>query len=193
MALEYYDAFFRQYPAQLAEETARCIESARAAFALAAAQEAARAQHLLSEKVAQTSVEMARKLAERPVRVDRVTTALASVVAFGALCVSSGYHLASTPMPFWVNKDANSPSTGRSVFAAVLAVPAGSVDLRAPRPCGWGRREGGLGRGHRCARRPARTHPRRMPRPCLRGGVRGERRGAREGHVIGDTGNPPVR
>jgi hypothetical protein len=125
MALEYYDAFFRQYPAQLAEETARCIESARAAFALAAAQEAARAQHLLSEKVAQTSVEMARKLAERPVRIDRVTTALASVVAFGALCVSSGYHLASTPMPFWVNKDANNPSTGRSVFAAVLAVPAG--------------------------------------------------------------------
>jgi hypothetical protein len=28
-------------------------------------------------------------------------------------------------MPFWVNKDANSPSTGRSVFAAVLAAPAG--------------------------------------------------------------------
>jgi hypothetical protein len=36
MALEYYDSFFRQYPAQLAEHTERCIEDARTAFAAAA-------------------------------------------------------------------------------------------------------------------------------------------------------------
>ena len=37
MALEHYDSFFRQYPAQLAEQTERCIEDARKAFAAAAA------------------------------------------------------------------------------------------------------------------------------------------------------------
>jgi hypothetical protein len=37
MALEHYDAFFRQYSAQLAEQTAHAIEGARAAFAVAAA------------------------------------------------------------------------------------------------------------------------------------------------------------
>jgi hypothetical protein len=124
MALEYYDAFFRRYPAQLGAETARCIESARAAFASAATQEAAHAQHLLSEKVAQTSVDIARKLAEKPVRIDAVTTVLASVVAFGALCVGSGYHLASTSTPFWVTRDATQ-ATARRAFAAVLGVPAG--------------------------------------------------------------------
>jgi hypothetical protein len=36
MALEYYDSFFQQYPAQLAKHTERCIEDARAAFVAAA-------------------------------------------------------------------------------------------------------------------------------------------------------------
>jgi hypothetical protein len=124
MALEHYDLFFREYPARLAAETGRCIENARAAFAEAAEREAAHAQELLSERVAQTSVEIARKLAERPLRLDRVTTVLAAVVAFGTLCVSSGYHLASTPAPFWVTRDAHQSAAG-SGFAAVLAVPAG--------------------------------------------------------------------
>jgi hypothetical protein len=35
MALEHYDSFFRAYPERLAEETARSIENARAAFAVA--------------------------------------------------------------------------------------------------------------------------------------------------------------
>jgi hypothetical protein len=52
MALEHYDSFFRQYPAQLAEQTSRCIENARAAFAVAADHEAAHVQRVLSEKVA---------------------------------------------------------------------------------------------------------------------------------------------
>ena len=60
MALEYYDSFFRQYPAELAEQTARCIENARNAFAAAADKEAAHMQRMLSEKVAETSVEIAR-------------------------------------------------------------------------------------------------------------------------------------
>src|ERR1019366_4001115 len=82
MALEHYDAFFRQYPAQLAEETARAIESARAAFAVGAEKEAAEVHRVLSARVAETSVEIARKLAERPVGLHRVTTVVAAVVAF---------------------------------------------------------------------------------------------------------------
>jgi hypothetical protein len=61
MALEYYDSFFRQYPAELAEHTERCIEGARAAFAAAAEREAAQVQRTLSEKVAETSVAIARQ------------------------------------------------------------------------------------------------------------------------------------
>ena len=45
MALEHYDSFFRAYPEKLAEQTARTIESARAAFAIAAEKEAAQALH----------------------------------------------------------------------------------------------------------------------------------------------------
>src|SRR5258708_910059 len=52
MALEHYDSFFRAYPERLAERTTECIENARVAFALAASQEAARAERVLSEKVA---------------------------------------------------------------------------------------------------------------------------------------------
>jgi hypothetical protein len=54
MALEHYDSFFRAYPEKLAEETARSIENARAAFAVAAEKEAAQVQRVLSEKVAET-------------------------------------------------------------------------------------------------------------------------------------------
>ena len=89
MALEYYDSFFRAYPEKLAEETARAIENARAAFAVAAEKEAAEVERVLSERVAETSVKIARKLAERPVGLHRVTTALAAAVAFGALCTAA--------------------------------------------------------------------------------------------------------
>jgi hypothetical protein len=124
MALEYYDSFFRRYPAQLADETGRCIERARAAFAVAAESEAAHVQRALSEQVARTSVEMARKLAERPVGLDRITTMLAAVVAFGALCVSGGYALATPERPFWVTGRAGLPGLQRGL-SMLLGVPAG--------------------------------------------------------------------
>ena len=102
MALEHYDAFFRRYPAERGEQV----------------------QRVLSEKVAETSVEIARKLAERPVGLHRITTVLATVVAFGALCTAAGYSLATPERPFWVTKDASLPAAQRAL-AAVLALPAG--------------------------------------------------------------------
>ena len=124
MALEHYDSFFRAYPAQLADAAGWTIENARAAFAAAAEREAAEVQRVLSEKVAETSVEIARKLAERPVGLHRVTLVLAAVVAFGALCVNAGYELAGAGRPFWAAKVGNLEGTARPL-AAVLSVPAG--------------------------------------------------------------------
>jgi hypothetical protein len=124
MALEYYDSFFRAYPEKLAEETARAIENARAAFAVAAEKEAAEVERVLSERVAETSVKIARKLAERPVGLHRVTTVLAAAVAFGALCTAAGYSLAAAPRPFSVATERSRPGA-EQVFALVLAMPAG--------------------------------------------------------------------
>jgi hypothetical protein len=47
-------------------------------------------------------VAIARRLAEKPVGVHRVTMLLAAVVAFGALCLSAGYSFGSSVKPFWV-------------------------------------------------------------------------------------------
>ena len=124
MALEYYDSFFRRYPAQLAEHTERCIENARAAFAAAAEKEAAQVQRTLSEKVAETSVADRPRLAERPVGLHRVTMLLAAVVAFGALCVSAGYSLAAPVKPFWATRVETLTPLQREA-AKVLAAPAG--------------------------------------------------------------------
>jgi len=124
MALEHYDSFFRAYPDRLAEETTRCIENARAAFAAAARHEAALVERMLSEKVAETSVQIARKLAERPVGLHRITAVLAAVVAFGALCVSAGYSLATADKPFWAARAESLPRAER-VLAIVLSLPAG--------------------------------------------------------------------
>jgi hypothetical protein len=124
MALEYYDSFFRRYPAELAECTERCIEDARGAFAAAAEREAAHVQRTLSEKVAETSVAIARQLAERPVGLHRVTMLMAVVVAFGALCVTAGHSLAGPVKPFWVT-GAETLTPLRREAAVVLSAPAG--------------------------------------------------------------------
>jgi hypothetical protein len=124
IALEHYDSFFRQYPAQLAEHTGHCIENAQAAFAVAAQSEAARVERLLSERVAETSVEIARKLADKPTGLHRVTMLLASVVAFGAMCVHAGYSLAGSDKPFWASKATSLHGMTRFI-AVVLSVPSG--------------------------------------------------------------------
>jgi hypothetical protein len=69
-------------------------------------------------------VEIARKLADKPVGLHRVTGALATVVAFGALCVAAGYSLAAGPRPVWMTPEPGGSAPAR-VVAAVLALPAG--------------------------------------------------------------------
>ena len=59
--------------AQLAEHTKRCIEDARAAFGGGGAREAAHVERMLSEKVAETRVVIARRLADKTVGVHRVS------------------------------------------------------------------------------------------------------------------------
>jgi hypothetical protein len=115
MALEHDDAWFRQYPKKLGEETTPSLEDARIAFAAAAQSEAAHVERMLSEKVAETSVEIARRLSERPVGLHRVTTAPGAVIAFGALSVNAGYHLAGAAVPFWA-KDSEGLSGAQRFF-----------------------------------------------------------------------------
>ncbi len=126
MALEHYDAFFRAYPAQLAEVTERAVENVRAACAAAANEEVAAVQRALAAKVAETSVDLARKLADRPIGIRRATTALAAVVAFGSLCVHAGYELSMTGVPSWVHAPQDA-SKAAHALAGVLSVPAGWI------------------------------------------------------------------
>jgi hypothetical protein len=95
------------------------------AFAAAAAHEAAQVQRTLSEKVAETSVAIARRLADRPVGLHRVTMLLAAVVAFGALCVTAGYSLASSGWPFWLTSAETLTPLQRKAAASWRHPPGG--------------------------------------------------------------------
>ncbi len=123
IALEYYDSLYREYPKRLAEATARAIGDAQTAFAKAAEHESAKAERVLCEQVAKTSLMMARKLAERPIGLHRVTAVLASVVAFGAMCMASGYELAGPDKPFWISPTHQAGWT--QIGSTVLGAPAG--------------------------------------------------------------------
>ena len=122
MTLEHYDALYREYPRIIQEEAARTIENSREAFAAAAKLEAARAEQMLAEKVAETSVAIAKKLAEKPIGIDRVTGMFAAVVLFGSICMAAGYHLAAGEKPFWATR---AVSGSAKVVAVVLGAPAG--------------------------------------------------------------------
>jgi hypothetical protein len=96
-----------------------------------------------SETVAETSVAIARRLAERPVGLHWVTMLLGVAVAFGPLCVNAGYSLAPG-RPFWVTSTETRTPLRRKA-PMVLAAPAGSMVFCALDP-GYGvRRESGLG------------------------------------------------
>ncbi len=118
MALEYYDSVFRRYP-----DRARRVHRTRGLRGGSGVRGRA-GQRTLSEKVAETSVAIARRLAERPVGLHRVTMLLAAVVAFGALCVRAGYSLAAPVRPFWVTSAETLTPLQRKA-AVVWAAPAG--------------------------------------------------------------------
>lgn len=124
MILEHYDALYRDYPRQIAEEARRVIEQARAAFASAAQAEAAKAQRLLLQQMGRGSAESREARGERPVVAAAVTGLVALAVVFGALCVTAGFKLASGPVPFWAAPQ-RLPLTMYGAIAIALRVPAG--------------------------------------------------------------------
>jgi hypothetical protein len=141
MVLEHYDSLYRDYPKQIGDEARRVIEEARRMFAVAAEAESAKAQKMLSQKVAETSVEIARKLAQRPVGVHRVTALLASVVLFGAMCMTVGYQLAGGANPLWPS--AGAATAGARAIGMVLGAPAGWMVFAMLLPvAGYGARAG---------------------------------------------------
>jgi hypothetical protein len=124
MALEHYDALFREYPAQLARLTERTVENVRTACGAAAHEQVAQVQRMLADKVADTSAMLARKLVDKPFAIHQLTAALAAVVAFGSLCVHAGYELAAPGKPWWVRAPPD-PWTPSRALLCLLTVPAG--------------------------------------------------------------------
>jgi hypothetical protein len=135
MAYELYDSLFAAYPARIADEANETIERVRAAYAAAAEAEAAKCHNALAMKVAETSVEIARKLADKPVGFHRVTAMLASIVGFGAICVACGFKLATTTAPFWIGTEKSTAMMRLMSF--VLRVPAGWMIFLLVLPAAW--------------------------------------------------------
>ena len=153
LVLEHYDSLYRDYPSQIRDEARRTIEEARRTFAAAAEVEAAKAQTALAQQVAETSVAIARKLAERPVGVHRITGMFAAAVAFGALCMTAGFKVAGGDRPLAWSHNGNA-----SIATLVLGAPAGWMVFALALPVafhgarvGWAMARdvaaGGLGRG----------------------------------------------
>jgi hypothetical protein len=136
VAYELYDSLFAAYPTKIAEEARFTIERAREAYAVAAEAEAAKCHNALAIKVAETSVEIAKKLAEKPIGIHQVTALLAGVVAFGALCLACGFKLATTSAPFW-GAGADKQSAMMRAMSFVLRVPAGWMLFLLVVPGAW--------------------------------------------------------
>ncbi len=137
-ALEHYDALYREYPGRLGEETARAIAGARAAFAAAAAAEAAKVQATLAHHVARTSATLARRLAERPLRVEWMTAAGAVWVLFGAVCMAAGARIGPGGGALGATSGGAPRSEAEVLLRGVLGVPAGWMALVLLLPGAWG-------------------------------------------------------
>jgi hypothetical protein len=124
MALEHYDALLRQYPATIAAEAEKTLEHARSTFAAAAAKEASEAQRVVATTVAQANAAIASRSVARPFALHHVTLVLATIVAFGALCVHAGYDLASSGAAPYGARATDLHGASRAV-ATVLSIPAG--------------------------------------------------------------------
>jgi hypothetical protein len=124
MALEHYDSLFRAYPAQVAEAAGRTMENVRAVCEAAAQAHVATMRRVVAEEVPDTSAALERKVADRPITIHQVTIALATVVAFGSLCVHAGYELAASGRPFWLPATPPASSASRALLC-LLSLPAG--------------------------------------------------------------------
>jgi hypothetical protein len=134
VALEHYDALYRTYPAQIAEEARRTLADVQRGFADAAAVESKRAHRKLAEAVADAGVKIASKRTD-VARLQGFAAAIASMVAFGALCLSMGYALGSGRVPPWTQ------GTGaRRLITAAIGAPAGWILLLLllPLAAHWG-------------------------------------------------------
>lgn len=125
MILEHYDSLYRDYPRLISQQAEATVESARRAFAVAAEAESAKAQRMLAQRVAETSVAIAQRLAERPVGLHRVTAIFAAVVAFGAMCLTAGVELAGGRPGWWVAGTGD--GRAKQILGVVLGVRVGWI------------------------------------------------------------------
>lgn len=122
-ALEHYETLYRDHPARIAEEARRALADVQQGFAAAAAVESKRAHRKLAEAVAEAGIKIAAKRTD-VARVQGFSAAVATMVAFGSLCLSIGYALGSGRVPPWTQG-----SGARRLIGAALGAPAGWVLL----------------------------------------------------------------
>jgi hypothetical protein len=119
IALEHYDALYRDYPARIAEEARRTLADVQRGFAEAATLEAKRAHRKLAEAVAEAASKIAAKRTD-VARLQGYVAAAASMVTYGALCLWMGFALGSGRVPPWTQ------GTGvRRLISAAIGAPAG--------------------------------------------------------------------
>lgn len=123
MALESYDTLYSKYPAQIAGQVDVIIEKQRELIAEIVDAESKKALSTLSIAVAQTSQNVATKMANTA-RWQAWGWICIGLIAFGALCLTSGFILGSGNMPFWaLTHQANNPF--EIVASILLKAPVG--------------------------------------------------------------------
>lgn len=123
MALESYDTLYSKYPAQIAGQVDVIIEKQRHLIAEIVDAESKKALSTLSIAVAQTSQNVATKMANTA-RWQAWGWICVGLIAFGALCLTSGFILGSGNMPFWaLTHEANNPLG--IVVSILLKAPVG--------------------------------------------------------------------
>jgi hypothetical protein len=135
IALEHYDALYREYPARIAAETRKTLADLQGTFARAVDVEAKRAHRRLAEAVAQAGTAIATKRTDAA-RLQGAAVAAAAAVIFGGLCVLAGTSIASGRAPVWAHGDGKN-----RIVTAVLGAPVGwtAFVLLLPVSAQWAR------------------------------------------------------
>jgi hypothetical protein len=137
VALERYDALYREYPRKIGAAVGETLEAVRQEAAVTAAAEAKRAARKLSEVVASAALKIAKQQA-RASWMDGFCIAGAAIAVVGGCGLVLGYTLASggRPVP-WARGDGGVGFAFSELLGAPLGWTAGLLLL--PLAAMWGR------------------------------------------------------
>ena len=137
MALQSYDSLYRKYPAMIAEEVRKIVDTQRTLAAAMVEAETKRALGSLAEAVSLTSTTIAATVAESS-RLLSWGWMLLGMLGFGSLCMFAGALLATGHAPFWAVRVAGDGvpgmllgALGRTPAGWIVAVGGGAAGLGA--------------------------------------------------------------